>query len=526
MKKARPIIGLVVLSRMVLSGIALSGMALSWAQKSIPSTGYDQPYRPQVHYSPRRHWMNDPNGPIFFEGEYHLFYQYNPFGDLPGHISWGHAVSRDLLHWQELGVAIPEANGAEVFTGSVVIDAKNTSGLCDGGKPCMIAVYTANRGTGATQQETQEIAASQDRGRTFQRYSGNPVLDLHMPDFRDPSVSWNDETKSWLMAVSLPNQHQVAFYTSANLKQWTRLTTFGPAGATAGQWECPDLLRVPSADGRESTWALKVGVNPGSLQGGSGEQYFLGEFDVHGFVQSGQPGSHGWTDYGKDSYCAISFNNLPAGAQPTLIGWMDNWQYAAQGPTSPWRGQMTLPRRVTLRHDSAGLALAEDPLVAPLRIRAGLPIHDEVSNGEMDVIPIATPPAEVDLRFSPGDATRFGLRLFSDAQHWTEVGFDRSTLHLYVDRTHAGTNIAPGFSARIEAPIQASRPFNLHLIVDRSSVEAFAQDGTVAMTDLIFPVTTSLRFQAFRKGGRQAVEITGRAWELGSIWKPVQGAPP
>ena len=502
----------------------LPALCLMTALISISAMGqeppdYDQPYRPQVHFSPRQHWTNDPNGLVYFQGEYHLFFQYNPFGDQWGHMSWGHAVSSDLLHWHELPVAIPEANGEMIFTGSVVVDEKNTSGLCLDGQACLVAIYTGDRGAGATQRQAQDIAVSQDRGRTWQKYSGNPVLDLRMADFRDPSVTWNDDDHAWLMAVALPTQHEVAFYTSTNLKRWTRRSTFGPAGATSGQWECPDLLRIPGAKGGKDLWALKVGLNPGALQGGSGEQYFLGIFDGTRFTPSSEPGAHGWTDYGKDSYCAISYNRLPPGEKPTLLGWMSNWQYAGKLPTSPWRGQMTLARRITAVHDSVGLALSQEPVIAPLRILPPNTIRKSLSGGETAEELVRTEsPAELRLTFEPGDSETFGLRVYSDADHWTEIGYDRSKLLFYVDRIHSGLSIAPDFPARTEAPEAESRPWDLHLVLDRSSVSAFAQNGTIAMTNLIFPTSPQARVVLFRKGGGKKVSVTGFAWKLRSIW--------
>ena len=477
---------------------------------------YDQPFRPQVHFSPQRNWTNDPNGLVYFRGEYHLFFQYNPFGDEWGHMSWGHAVSPDLLHWKELAVAIPEGDGEMIFTGSVVVDEKNTSGLCDGSKACMVAVYTGNRGAGATQREVQDLASSQDGGRTWQKYPGNPVLDLHMSDFRDPNVSWNEQSRSWIMAVALPNEHKVAFYASPDLKHWTRRSTFGPMGATGGQWECPDLVHIPDKDGKGGIWALKVGLNPGSLQGGSGEQYFLGSFDGTTFTQSSEAGSHGWSDYGKDSYCAISYNHLPPGAQPVLLGWMNNWQYASKQPTSPWRGQMTLARRVTLIHDGSGFALSQQPVIEPLRILPATRIEKRLSDGETR-LSAGESPTEFRLTFSPGESQGFGLRIFSDADHWTEVAFDRTKQIFSVDRTHSGLNIAPEFPAKTEAPLAGDRAFDLDLIVDHSSVSAFAQEDTIAVTNLIFPPTRNLRLVLFQKGGK-SVEVRGEAWKLRSIW--------
>jgi fructan beta-fructosidase len=481
------------------------------------AVGESSAFRPQMHFSPERNWTNDPNGLVYFDGEYHLFFQYNPFGDQWGHMSWGHAVSADLLHWHELPVAIPEANGEMVFTGSVVVDEKNTSGLCAGGKACMVAVFTGDSSPPIGHREVQDLAVSQDRGRTWTRYAGNPVLDLHKTDFRDPNVNWNEESHAWVMAVALPNEHQVAFYRSPNLKEWIRVGTFGPDGATSGVWECPDLLRVPTKDGHGSMWALKVGLNPGALQGGSGEQYFLGKFDGTTFTRSTEMGSHGWTDYGKDSYCAISYNHLPAGERPTLLGWMSNWDYAKYLPTTPWRGQMTLARHVTLVRDEDGMALAQDPVIAPMRDGAGVEIEKSLSGGRDSAILLKTEsPAEMMLRFDGADAESFGVRLYSDGGHWIEVGFDRARMQFYVDRTHSGLEVAKGFLTRTNAPLAAHRPFDVHVVIDRSSVEAFAQNGTIAMTNLIFPPTEHLEVRLVRTGGHGTLKVTGQSWKLRS----------
>ncbi len=498
--------------RLILAALALAVPALAQT-----SSGYDQPYRPQVHFSPQHNWTNDPNGLVFFRGEYHLFYQYNPSGDVWGHMSWGHAVSSDLLHWKELPVAIPEKDGVMIFTGSIVIDHNNRSGLCKPNPECMVAVYTGYSGydhPGAKTLQTQNIASSQDNGRTWTPYDRNPVLDLHMEDFRDPSVSWDDSAKHWVMAVSLPKQHKVRFYSSPDLKQWTQLSDFGPAGTVAGDWECPDLLRVPAASGTGSIWALKVGLNPGGLQGGSGEQYFLGSFDGKAFTQSSSPGAQGWTNYGKDDYCAISFNGLAKTQKPLLLGWMSNWQYAAKLPTSPWRGQMSLARQLTFLKDSSGLALRQQPVTAPLRGTA------QPITGANKVLATPTTPYELNLTFTPTSKAEpiFGLRIFSDDTHFTEIAFDRAKNQFYIDRTKSSRDIAPDFPAHTAAPLTLTRPYDLKLIVDRSSVEAFAQDGTIAMTDLIFPLTPTSRIEAFTATGK-TIPIKGTLYPLHSIWK-------
>jgi sucrose-6-phosphate hydrolase SacC (GH32 family) len=313
------------------------------------------------------------------------------------------------------------------------------------------------------------------------------------------------------MAVSLPKEHKVRFYSSTNLKQWTQLSDFGPAGDVAGDWECPDLLRIPSSDGKESIWALKAGLNPGAPQGGSGEQYFLGNFDGKGFTPSKEPGSQGWTNYGKDDYCAISFNGLPQGQKPILLGWMSNWQYAAKLPTAPWRGQMSLPRQLSFVKDEAGLALVQEPVIAPLRTKA-LPIPASSGTGDSVAIPY-----ELDLQFGRPGVPIFGVRLYSDDKHWTEIGFDITRKQFYVDRTKSGATIDKDFPAKTTAPIALARPYNLQLIVDRSSLEAYAQNGTIAMTNLIYPLSSNSTIKIFPSDAKTAT-FSGQIWRLKSIW--------
>ena len=486
-----------------------------------PASKYDQPFRPQVHFSPRENWTNDPNGLVYFHGEYHLFYQYNPFGDQWGHMSWGHAVSRDLLHWEELAVAIPEQDGVMIFTGSVVIDHSNTSGLCLPGVACMVAVYTGHGKTSEGVRQTQNIAYSHDDGRTWTKFKGNPVLDLHMEDFRDPNVTWDEERHQWLMAVALPKEHKVRFYSSKDLKQWTVMSDFGPAANVAGDWECPTLVRVPGAKEKDrEMWALKVGLNPGAPQGGSGEQYFLGGFDGRKFTASTESGAQGLTNYGKDDYCAISFNGLAKGERPVLLGWMSNWQYAAKLPTSPWRGQMSLPRRLSVVHDGVGLALKQEPVTMGLRGKSSLIPSRSEHMGGVALLATTEAPYELAVQFQAASELVFGLRLYSDDQHWTEVGFDREKKEFFIDRTKSGMVVAPDFPARTSAPLKEGRGYDVRLIVDRSSVEAFAQGGTIAMTNLIYPGSQNNRIETFSGSGKPVI-VKGQIWKLRSIWGSV-----
>jgi fructan beta-fructosidase len=421
-----------------------------------------EPYRPQYHFSPKQNWTNDPNGLVYFEGEYHLFFQYNPFGDKWGHMSWGHAVSRDLIHWQELPVALPEADGVMIFTGSVVIDSANTSGFCLNDKPCMVAVYTGAK----PKVQAQYIAYSNDRGRIWTKYARNPVLDLHMEDFRDPNVFWSSDSKCWIMAVSLPNDHKVAFYASPDLKSWDRVSDFGPAGAAGGQWECPDIFQVSvDGDASKSRWVLKVGLNPGGLQGGSGEQYFIGKFDGTRFINDNPADLTLWTDYGKDCYCALTFNNLPASHAPTVMGWMSNWQYADKLPTHPWRGQMTIPRELSLKTFPEGIRLVQKP-VGKFGTQVSLNINR---------------------------TAQAGWKLISKDGAYTSIGYDSARKEIFVDRTHSSvTAFSPDFPARTAAPFAAAEsPLKFNIFVDNNSVEVFAADGRIVITNLVFAPPSS-----------------------------------
>ena len=280
---------LVVLISAVLLALGLavaptaSAQGTASHQVSAPRL-YHEPYRPQFHFTPAKNWMNDPNGPIYYKGRYHLFYQYNPSGTTWGNISWGHAVSTDLVHWKELPIAIPQDDNEYIFSGSVVYDRKNTSGLGTAANPPLVAVYTASLKSNGIQE--QSLASSTDGGLTWTKYANNPVLNLDSTNFRDPKVFWYPKTRTWEMVVALSDQHKVSIYSSPDLKTWTHQSDFGPAGATGGVWECPNLfpLKVKGTD--ETKWVLVVGINPGGIAGGSGDQYFVGSFDGTTFTSN------------------------------------------------------------------------------------------------------------------------------------------------------------------------------------------------------------------------------------------------
>ncbi len=492
---------------------------------TVATGGYDQPYRPQFHFSPQKNWTNDPNGLVYFDGEYHLFFQYNPLGDLWGHMSWGHAVSPDLVRWKELPVALPEEDGVMIFTGSTVVDEHNTSGFCAGGKPCLVAIYTGHTPEAKPKPtlQTQNLAYSNDRGRTWTKFTGNPVLNLNMTDFRDPNVFWSVEGRRWIMAVALPDEHKVRFYGSGDLKRWEQLSEFGPAGATGGQWECPDLFEVHVNRTNEWRWVMKIGINPGALQGGSGEQYFVGRFDGTRFVNENPPSLTLWTDYGKDCYCALTYNGLKRETPPVMLGWMSNWQYAGKLPTSPWRGQMTLPRRVALERRAEGIRLIQEPIRPVARLRSGMAAASgttaEDFSRSLGRRSFAGGLFELQAKVPLGSAQEAGFKLLAPDGSFTLVSYDKQRQELFVDRTHSGVvDFSPDFPARIVAPLAlGDEPLRLQILVDRSSVEVFAMEGRVAMTNLIFPPKGVQNVQFYAKGGEPG-PMHAVSWQLRSIW--------
>src|SRR5829696_1971959 len=823
------------------------------AQTDGPS--YQELYRPQFHFTPATNWMNDPNGLVYFRGEYHLFYQHNPFRNTWGHMSWGHAVSRDLVHWRHLPVAIPEEGDEMIFSGSAVIDKENTSGFGSRGNPAMVAIYTSAR----PGSQAQSLAYSTDRGRTWTKYAGNPVLDIGSGEFRDPKVFWYASERKWVMAVSKAVERKIAFYSSPDLKHWTHMSDFGPANAVGGVWECPDLFPLAvDSDGRGHNghraikWVLIVNINPGAIAGGSGAQYFVGDFDgttfhadnvagaytppagdlfegfeattygawtptgtafgsgpaagsvppqggVAGYLGSGlansfhdedrgtgtltsptftisrpylnflvgggnhphdpaavdapppagtvfadfegdtygtgwtatgtfagtrppagtigdqqpvsgyegrqlvntfidhdvgtghitspeftvttdyitllvgggnhpHPGGTGnpptavdlivdgtvvrtatgqdsealnwtnwnvaefrgrsaridivdentggwghiladqfmfsdrpafprstetavnlvvegrvvrsatgkdsehldwngwnvhdlvgktariqlvdnntggwghlladhfmfadakaqsveerssWLDYGKDYYAAVSWNNVPDGRR-LVIGWMSNWQYAGQIPTSPWRSAMSVPRELTLRTIDGRPEVVQEPVQQLRELRNGPAYYlerESVQSSARTLESCHGTTLEIDARLTVGDAQQAGLVVRAGGGEQTVIGYDVQAGELYVDRTRSGdTSFSRSFPAVQRAPLSASDGVvRLHVLVDWSSVEVFADGGRRVITSQIFPAATSDGVQIFAAGGTARFDSI-QVWPLRSIW--------
>jgi fructan beta-fructosidase len=454
--------------------------------------------------------MNDPNGLVFFDGEYHLFYQHNPAGERWGHVSWGHAVSGDLVRWEHLPLALREEHGVMIFSGSAVVDRENTSGFGAGNEPPLVAIYT---GHGEAEQ-AQNLASSTDRGRTWTKYPHNPVLAIGSREFRDPKVFWHAPTRRWIMVTALADRRSVRIDASPDLKRWTHLSDFGPAGAGDGPWECPDLLPLATGCRPEAAkWLLKVDV-----QGAVGARYFVGEFDGTRFTSAG-PGEQALrVDHGGDFYAAQSWSDVPDGRR-IWVGWLNHWDYAQVIPTSPWRGLLSIPRELCLGRSPGGLRLVQRPVpelasLRRLRLRradAGLAATNaELGASSLDVA------LEIRVELALGRSKEAGLRVRKGAAEETVIGYDVRAAELFVDRRRSGdVAFSPSFAAVHRAPLAVERDsIALHVFVDACSVEVFGGDGRVVISDLIFPDRRSTGVELYADGDARvsALEI----WELGA----------
>jgi fructan beta-fructosidase len=484
-------------------------LSLSCYSQSTPT--YTEQYRPQYHFSPAVNWTNDPNGLVYVNSAYHLFYQYNPFGNVWGHMSWGHAVSYDLVHWQHLPVAIPEASGVMIFSGSCVYDKNNTSGLGKKGKDPMVAIYTGHTAT----NQSQYIAYSLDDGKTWTKYSKNPVLDIHKKDFRDPKVFWHEPTKKWVMAVMLSPEHKVQFYGSKNLIDWNLLSEFGPAGDTSGVWECPDLFQANIEGTPDKKWVLTMSISYAM-------QYFVGEFDGITFRNENPATKIFRPDYGPDYYAAISYNNLPLAQEPTMIGWCNNWNYANDIPTSPWKSAFSLPRNISVKKVNDEWLMIQQPIKAIDLLRiVTLPQRNIVVNGTAQ-INTHSQQLQLHFNFHPFPNTIEGVRLAVGNDHYFEIGYDVANQKLYIDRSKtANQNFNPKFQqlSRYETALSSKgNNIDLNIYFDNSIVEVFANDGECVMTTQIFPNKDENGIELFSNNGITNF-INVNIAQMKSAWK-------
>lgn len=463
-------------------------VACSNEKKVLQINASNEQYRPQIHFTPPAHWMNDPNGLVYFDGTYHLFYQYYPDSTVWGPMHWGHATSTDLVHWQHQPIALYPDSLGYIFSGSAVVDSNNTSGFGKNGKIPLVAIFTHHDPKGEKEGknnfQNQSVAYSLDEGKTWTKYEHNPVLkNPGIKDFRDPKVSWNEVANKWIM--TLATLDRISFYSSPNLKDWTKESEFGLGiGAHGGVWECPDLFSF-DYDGKK-IWVLIVNLNPGGPNGGSATQYFVGDFDGHKFTPFSTDTK--WLDYGPDEYAGVTYSNV--GNRRLFLGWMSNWLYGQAVPTVKWRSAMTVPRNLSLEKTGDKFFVRSMP-VAELKKLAEQPISFEnISSANFDLTPKAgrlSGPAELNLISDHIES--FTITLSNDQGEKLVIGYDKSSNNYFIDRTKSGiVNFEKDFAAKHTAPrISNKSNVDLTLIIDNASVELFADSGLSVMTEIFFP---------------------------------------
>ena len=519
-------------------GLKKDALALSLLKLSntFDTTNTDY-YRPSYHFTPLYGWMNDPNGMVYKDGEYHLYFQYNPYGSKWGNMHWGHAVSKDLVHWENLDPAIARDPVGHIFSGSSVVDKKNTAGF---GKDAIIAIYTNNS---VNHNEMQCIAYSNDNGRTFTKYEGNPVLTPFdgLKDFRDPKVFWYEKGKCWYMIVSADKETR--FYKSKNLKKWTYVSAFGKGlGQQPCQYECPDFFQLPvNGDKKKMKWVMTMNINPGCWFGGSATEYFVGDFDGKNFTC---PDAHDvkWLDWGKDHYATVTFSNT--GDRVLGITWMSNWQYANLTPFKQNRGANGLPRELKLYEKNGKYYISEDvaPEVYALRKDTkGLADASVADAKDLKGVAANMEGAfEIEADVTPDANGIAGIEISNNKRERTMIYFDMKQGKVVMDRTESGLtdfgkqsvphdielawdkqlaaegkeparitnsiNYKNDFALATWAPLSlcedGKKTYHVDIFVDKSSVELFVDGGRIAMTNLVFPVAPYENVKLYTQGGK------------------------
>lgn len=484
---------------------------------------YTERYRPQYHLSVESGNMSDPNGMVYYEGEYHQFYQNSG--------QWGHAVSQDLVHWEHLPVALMRDELGEIWSGSAVVDWNDTSGFFHG-KSGLVAVFTHFQGG----VQSQSIAYSGDRGRTWTKYEGNPVIpNPGLKDFRDPKVIWHEASKRWVMVVSVDDH--VRFYASPDLRNWTETGEFGAdQGSHAAVWECPDLFELPIDGSGKDKWVLTLSVGSNEATKGSTAQYFVGEFDGETFHNDNPADTVLWTDFGKDFYAAVSYSDIPEkDGRRIWLGWMSNWRYPFTMPTDPWKGNMSVPRELKLRDiPGEGIRLVQQP-VKELDSLRGTAIKLEAQQlaANANVFKQWRGTAyELDTTFTVSADAAFALKVRTDGTgaEETSIRYDASAETLTVDRSKSGAAaFEPGFAESFAAPVKPSADGRLPLrvYVDEDTLEVFAEDGAKVLSAIVFPEPTSNGLSLELERGSVKLDKAS-FYPMRSVWRdenPDSGVP-
>ena len=519
--------------------IAPDALALKSLQMSdtwnVENTDY---YRPIYHHTPSYGWMNDANGMVYKDGEYHLYFQYNPYGSKWGNMHWGHAVSTDLMHWKELQPAIARDTLGHIFSGSSVVDYGNTAGY---GKGAIIALYTSASDKNG---QIQCMAYSTDNGRTFTKYDGNPILRPFdgIKDFRDPKVFWHEPAKAWYMIVSADKE--MRFYKSDDLKRWTYISSFGRGyGMQPCQYECPDFVQLPvNGDKSDMKYVMLMNVNPGCLFGGSATEYFVGDFDGKNFTCIDDPHVPKWLDYGKDHYATVCFSNT--GDRVIALPWMSNWQYANVTPIKQYRGANALPRELSLYTKDGHYYVAANVAQEVKSIRGETNIIEDLKtsdNVEYKTVASGCDGAfEIEFDVIPAADGKAGIEIYNDKDENTRIYLDLKQMRVVMDRTESGLTdfgelaephdiekkadaerISNGgqpmrmvnaviykndFALGTWAPLNLceGKTYHIDIFVDKCSVELFVDGGRIAMTNLVFPTKPYDSVKFFSENGQSA----------------------
>ena len=512
--------------------------ALCWKEIKLSDTfdtANTEKFRPVYHHTPLYGWMNDANGLVYKDGEYHLYFQYNPYGSKWGNMHWGHSVSKDLVHWEHLAPAIARDTLGHIFSGSSIVDQENVAGYGAGN---ILAFYTSASDKNG---QIQCLAFSKDNGRTFTKYEKNPILCPAdgLRDFRDPKVFRYEPEDKWVMIVSADKE--MRFYDSKNLKDWNYMSSFGEGyGVQPCQFECPDMVELPvDGDLNRKKWALIVNVNPGCYFGGSATQYFTGNFDGKKFSCDSQPNVTKWLDWGKDHYATVCFSNT--GERTIAVPWMSNWQYCNIVPTKQFRSANALPRELSLYTQDGEIYLSAVPVPEIKTLRKEkkeIPAFTVANDYHIDSLLADNDGAyELALEITVGEAEIMGFNLFNDKGEKVDIYFNLPEKRLVMDRTKSGIvdfgkksvsheievhdrrkttsiNYIDDFALATWAPIKKENKYTLDVFVDKCSVEIFLNGGKVAMTNLIFPSEPYNRMCFYSKGGSFQVD-SFKAYRLG-----------
>jgi fructan beta-fructosidase len=502
--------------KLIILGLLVSVSFKSVAQ--IDTVPYHEPYRPQVHFSPAAHWMNDPNGMVYYDGIYHLFFQYYPGGTTWGPMHWGHAESKDMIHWKQLPTALYPDSLGYIFSGSAVVDSNNTSGFGKNGKIPLVAIFTNHdpkgERAGRNDFQNESLAYSLDNGTTWIKYSGNPVLkNPGIRDFRDPKVNWYAPEHKWVM--TLATQDHITFYSSPDLKTWIKESEFGKQlGAHGGVWECPDLISL-QLNGKKY-WVLIVNVNPGGPNGGSATQYFVGQFNGKTFTPIDKEIK--WVDYGPDEYAGVTWGNT--GSRKIFLGWMSNWEYSGQVPTVKWRNAMTIPRDLELKELNDKILLASKPISELKSIYGKSCFFTNVHLTKPVLLSdkVGAIAGQYLLKININKLKSYQIKLSNSQNEELLIGYNSQKKQYYIDRTKSGqVDFNKNFPGRFVAPrLVNSSTSDITIVVDNSSIELFADDGLTVMSSVFFPN------EPFRKltfsSSEKATISSLRLVNLKSIW--------